>query len=115
MRYGLQCIARLAGEHERRRQCRDADTEIEQSVAVRGKGVRVGWTAGANDEGASRVGGVGPVVFGLGIEIVWGARRAGARKSGKWGRRLSKVMHCGLKYAVMVDGGDVGSGGWFGL
>ena len=79
------------------------------------EGIGVGGSGVVDDVGAGRVGGVGPVVFGLGVIVVRGAGAAGAWKGGEWGGGLSQIT-CGCLYdAVVVDRGDVGPGGRFGL
>jgi len=76
------------------------------------EGVGVGC-AGMLDEGASRVGWIGPVVFDLGVEVVWRAWAARAGKSGEWSRGLSEEMCSRFEDTVMIDGGDVGARGGF--
>ena len=81
---------------------------------MRGEGCRVGW-AGADDVGGGGCSRVGPVVFGLGVEVVRRARGVGRRDGGKWGWGLGEGVSRGLKDAVVVDGCDVGASGGFGL
>ena len=68
-----------------------------------------------NDEGARGVGGIGPVVFSLGVIVVRGSWAAGAGKGGERGWGLSQVVGGGVEDAIVIDGGDVGPGGRFGL
>jgi len=75
---------------------------------VRGEGDGVGW-AGADEVGSGGCGGVGPVVFGFGVEVVGSAGGAGRGERSEWGRRLSEGAVGGLENAVVVDGGNVGT------
>jgi hypothetical protein len=68
-----------------------------------------------NDEGAAWVGGIGPVIFSLGVIVVRGPWAAGAGKGSEWSGGLSQVTRGGLENAVVIDGGDVGAGSRFGL
>lgn len=68
-----------------------------------------------NYEGAGWVSGIGKVIFGFGVKVVRGTWAAGTGKSSEWGWGLSQVTRGGLEDAVVVDGGDVGAGGGFGL
>ncbi len=79
------------------------------------EGVGVGRAAVVNDEGAGGVRGIGPVVFGLGVVVVWGTWAAGAGKGGEWDWGLSQVTRGGPENAIVVDSGDVGPGCRLGL
>ena len=68
-----------------------------------------------NDEGAGGVRGVGPVVFGFGVIVVRGPGTAGAGVGGEGVGRLLEVGVGLRENAIVVDGGDVGPGGRFGL
>jgi len=66
-----------------------------------------------NDEGAGWVSGIGKIIFGFGVKIVWGTWAAGIGKGGERSGGLSQVTRGGLEDAVVVDRGDVGPGGGF--
>jgi hypothetical protein len=66
---------------------------------------------GLLDPGCGGVGGVGEKVFGFGVEVVGGARAAGAEEGGERDGRLGEVAVGLGEDAVVVDGGYVGAGG----
>lgn len=82
-----------------------------------GEGVGVGL-ADARDVRVVGVGWVGPVVFGFGEEVVWRAGAAWRGELGEGNGGLLEIVVCGVKDAVVVNGGNVGAcrgfcwGGW---
>jgi len=107
-------VSRFVGEYKGCCQCRHADAEVEQGVAVRDEGIWV-ESAGSQYEWASGVRRIGPVVPGLGVEVVWGAGASGADVAGDGIGRFREVGIGLREDAVVVDGGDVRAGAGFGL
>src|ERR1700733_878046 len=111
MSNGLLGVACFVGENEGGRQCRNANAEVKQSVSVCCEGVGICCVVCVLDVGAGRVGGVGEVILGFGVKIMWGAWAARTGKCGEWGRRLREGMRRSLEDAVVVDGCDIRVGG----
>lgn len=115
MRDRLLCVTRFTCDNKGRRQRRNADTEIEQSVAMRRERIWIGLRVCVCDVGAGGVRGIGPVVFGLGVEVVRRAWTARAGKTGERGRGLREILRGAFEDAVVIDGCDVGVRGGLGL
>lgn len=81
---------------------------------MRVESVRVG-SACAQNEGASEVRRIRPVVFGFGVEVMWSAGTSGAEVAGDGIGRFHEVGVGLREDAVVVDGGDVRAGARFGL
>src|SRR5216683_2344063 len=109
----LLCVALFAGEDEGGGECGDVEAQVEECVAVGGEGLGVGC-AGPLDVGGLRCGWVGPVVFGLGEEVVRAAWAAFRGERSEWSRGLGEIASGSLENAVVIDGGDVGAGACFG-
>src|SRR4051794_6737545 len=102
------CIPSLVREYKGGGKCRDPDTEIKQSVAMSSESVGVRGAAAVDNIGASGVGGVGPVVAGFGVVVVWsaGTARAGQRCEG-----IELLLEVGVSLsedAVVINGSNVG-------
>lgn len=115
MRPCLLDVARLAGQDEGCRQCRNPDAEIQQSVAVCDEGVGVWGVVCVLDVGAGRFGRVGEVIFGFGVEVVGGAGASGAGVGSDGVGWLGEVGVGLCQDAVVVDCSDFGAGRGFGL
>src|SRR5258708_10258761 len=109
----LLCVALFAGEDEGRGEGGDVEAHVEESVAVGGEGPGVGC-AGPVDVGGLRCRWVGPVVCGLGVEVVRGGWAELRGERGEWNRGQGEIASGGLEDAVVIDGGDVGAGACFG-
>jgi hypothetical protein len=107
---GVLGVAGVAGEDEGGGEGGDVEAEVEKCVAVGREGIGVG-AAVVQDVRTGWVGGVGEVIFGFGVEVVWGAGAARARQGGEWNWRLVEVAVGEAEDPVVVDGGDVESGG----
>ena len=108
-------VSRVAGEEVGGGEGGDVEAEVEQGVAVGGEGVGVGGFVGLQDPGCGGVGGVGEVIFGFGVEVVGSAGAARSGKGREGDGRLGEIAVCLGEDAVVVDGGDVGTGGGLGL
>ena len=101
------------GEDEGRSERGDVKAQVEEGIAMGGEGFGVGW-AGALSVWAIWRGRVGPVVFGLGVEVVRSSWAALCGKCGEWGCWLREVACCRGDDAVVIDGCYVGTRGGFG-
>lgn len=109
---GVFGVAVVFGEDEGGGEGGDVEAEVDEGVAMGGEGVGV-WLADARDVRVVGVGWVGPVVFGFGEEVVWCAGTAWRGELGEGNGGLFEVVVCGVKDAVVVNGGYVRTCGGF--